>query len=214
MRYKYIFFDVAGTLLYKDGLYEEIAKTLKESGIEVSQEILRQRHTIVSDIILSPTKTSKIFYDYFNREFLYSMGVVPKREIVDRIYERCKGLPWKKFNDTKALENLPVDLGIITNWDSSLRGIIKKEFDIKFTQIVLSSEVGISKPNIELFQKALSFISLPADKVLYVGNSIKLDLEPALKVGFHAVVVDRDSFYPPLESMRIKSLYEINRLLT
>lgn len=213
MKYKYIFFDVAGTLLYKPRLYNTIRNSFKSFGHNVGEDLLIRRHKIISEAISFPEKTSYKFYDYFNRELLYSLGIVPSKELIDNIYKNCKNLRWEKFPDTKFLNELDVDLGIIANWDSSLKKKLKEILDSEFKNVIISSEVKLEKPNLKIFKKAASKVGFPANKMLFIGDSIKLDIEPALRVGFKTVLIDRYNVYPSFNGLKIKNLYELKDII-
>ena len=73
--------------------------------------------------------------------------------------------------------------------------------------------LGVAKPNIEFYQKALEKIPFDVHEVLYVGDSIKLDLEPASKLGFKVLIIDRDNFYPNSKN-KISSLTEITQFIS
>lgn len=213
MKYKYIFFDFADTLVYKEGLHRSIINTLRDFGITVDENLTKERHKIVSEIFSFPDKTTKNFYDMFNTELLYALGIVPNQEMIDTIYKNLANLPWRKFEDTKVLRELNVGLGVISNWDRSLRKLTKQLFDVDFEKIIVSSEVEVSKPHQEIFEAAVSSVGVPPSKVLYIGDSIKLDIEPALKAGFNAILLDRENFYPSFNDLRIKSLYQLRDIL-
>lgn len=213
MKCKYIFFDVANTLLYKSDLFDTIIKTLNEFGIDIDKSTLIKRHKIVSEIIIAPNKTSREFYDHFNSEILYSLGIIPKRDILESIYKNCQPLPWNKFEDTEILKESNVSIGIISNWDHTLPDKLAKLFNFKFDKVVFSSEVQLSKPNAEIFVKALSEIEHARKEIMYVGDSIRLDMEPALKLGLNTVLIDRNNIYPNFPGQRIESLSQIKDLL-
>lgn len=213
MKCKYIFFDAANTLLYKSNLFDTIIKTIKEFGIDIDKNTLIRRHKIVSEIIIAPNKTSKEFYDRFNSEVLYSLGIIPNADILDAIYKNCLPLPWNKFEDTETFKGLNVGLGIISNWDHTLPDKIATLFDFKFNKVVFSSEVKFSKPNPEIFLKALSEIEYASEEIMYIGDSIRLDMEPALKLGLNTVLIDRNNIYPNFPGQKIESLSQIKDLL-
>lgn len=213
MRFKYIFFDLANTLLYKDGLYEAIGESLKVFGVNIERRVLLKRHKIVSEIILSPEKTTKTFYDKLNSEFLYSLGIVPIKEIIDMIYKNVSNLPWRASEDINVLKRLGVDIGIIANWDVSARRKIKKLLGFDFKDIIISSEVGVAKPNLDIFKVAFSKVKYASREILYVGDSIKLDMEPASKSGAQPVLLDRDNIYPSYKGLRIRSLNQLKDIL-
>lgn len=213
MKYEFVYFDVADTLLYKEGLYEALQTSLAKFDYNFDKKIILQKHRLVSELIPKPERTTKEFYDHFNSEFLYSMGVVPRRDIVDTIFESCKNLKWKKFSDTDVIKKYRDRIGIISNWDSNLRRILSSIFDFEFKKIIISSEVGIAKPVLGIYKKALSELNVPKSKVVYIGNSVKLDMVPAMELGMKAVLLDRDNFYPDYQYAKLKSFTEIEGFL-
>lgn len=211
MKYKFIYFDVGGTLLYKPDLFPTIIDTLGEFGINIDEQELKKRHKLLTEIITFQKKTSKKFYDFFNSELLYSLGIVPIEEIVDSIYKNCSYLPWKKYKDTDILKKLSVPIGIISNWDTTLTKKLKDNLDFNFTHIIESSRIQ-SKPNPSFLKRAFARIGIPFGDILYVGDSIKLEIEPVLKLGAQAILIDRDNIYPYYSGGKITSLSEILKI--
>lgn len=209
---KYIFFDVAGTLLGKPVLYTKIQNVLADFGHEVTLDDIKAKHKLLSEVIHFPDRTDEAFYKKFNSELLYLLGIVPSDEIVDAIFKSCTYLPWEAFEDTKVLQELNLPIGVISNFNSTLKDKLVQFFGPVFQDVFVSEELGVAKPNIEFYQKALEKIPFEAHEVLYIGDSIKLDLEPGSKVGFNALVVDRDGFYPNLKN-KIATLAEITKFL-
>tara|TARA_B100000214_G_scaffold124414_1_gene88305 strand:- start:6994 stop:7641 length:648 start_codon:yes stop_codon:yes gene_type:complete len=207
-KYEYILFDVAGTLLYKPIFFDKILKIFQANGYEIKKEDLILKHKLLSETIKFPDRTDKKFYNFFNQEFLYSLGILPKEALLDQIFETCSYLPWEKFNDTEVLKRIEKPMGIISNFNRTLRDQLDEFFNINFSDIIVSEEVGISKPNIEFYRKALDIIDVDHSKILYVGDSVKLDLHPALACGIHTVIIDRENFYPGLEN-KISNLKHI-----
>lgn len=75
-------------------------------------------------------------------------------------------------------------LGIIANQSSSIRELLK-EWGIEsyFQLIILSEEVGLSKPDTTIFTLALQKANIPADRVVYVGDRYDNDILPAKSLG-------------------------------
>jgi FMN phosphatase YigB (HAD superfamily) len=76
----------------------------------------------------------------------------------------------------------------------------------------VSEELGIAKPNVEFYKRALDKIPFEAKQVLYIGDSIKLDKEPAEKLGINVLIIDREDFYPNLKN-KISNLAEITKFI-
>lgn len=209
---KYIFFDVAGTLLGKPSLFSNIQKTLADFGHEVAIENIKAKHKLLSEVIHFPDRTDADFYRKFNSELLYLLGIVPTEELLNAIFKNCTYLPWEAFEDTKILSELNVPLGVISNFNTTLKDKLDQFFGPVFQDVFVSEELGVAKPKIEIYQKALGKIPFQANEVLYIGDSIKLDLEPAANLGFKVLIIDRDNFYPNLKN-KMANLAEIKQFL-
>lgn len=209
---KYILFDVAGTLLYKPSFYQKIGETLQQFGYEIDEKTIRYHHKILSESIFFPDRTNAGFYSHFNREFLYSLGIIPSEDLLGTIFSSCSYLPWEKFEDTAFLNEIAIPMGIISNFNSTLKEKLKSFFDVTFTDIFVSEELGVAKPSLEFYGKAMEKIGLEPKDIIYVGDSVKLDLEPALKTGMNAFLIDRDHYFPA-QKHRISSLTDLKKLL-
>lgn len=209
---KYIFFDVAGTLLGKPTLFTSIQDTIQNFGVTISLDEIKYKHKLLSEVIHFPDRTDELFYQKFNSELLYLLGIVPSEKLVNTIFKNCSYLPWAKFEDTKILDEITIPLGVISNFNTSLKDKLNQFFEPVFQDVFVSEELGVAKPSIEFYKKALAKIPFAANEVLYIGDSIKLDLEPAEKLGFKVLIIDRDNFYPNLKN-KIASLTEITQFI-
>lgn len=210
---KYIFFDVAGTLLGKPTLYTIIQKIVQDFGYKVSVNEIKNKHKLLSEVIQFPDRTDAAFYKKFNSELLYLLGIVPEEVLVDSIFKNCTYLPWQAFEDTQILKEINLPMGVISNFNTSLKDKLRQFFGPVFQDVFVSEELGVAKPNIGFYQKALEKIPFAANEVLYIGDSIKLDVEPASKIGFKVLIIDRDNFYPNSTNV-ISSLTEIAQFLS
>lgn len=202
---KYIFFDVSGTILGKPSLFQKINDTLNDYGYFISFDELKHKHKLLSEVIHFPDRTDEVFYSHFNAELLRLLGIVPNDELIKAIFKNCTYLPWEKFDDTRFLSEIEIPMGIISNFNSTLKDKLNQFFGPVFQDVLVSEELGIAKPKVGFYKKALECISYDASEVLYIGDSIKLDIEPATKLGIKSLLIDRDNFYQ-------KSTYKINDL--
>jgi putative hydrolase of the HAD superfamily len=209
---KYIFFDVSATLLGKPVLFTTIQNTLKDHNYYVSLDDIKHKHKLLSEVIHFPDRTDQEFYKKFNLNLLYLLGIVPTAGLLDAVFKNCTYLPWEKFEDTSVLTELGVPLGIISNFNTTLKDKLNFFFGDIFQDIFVSEELGVAKPSVEFYKRALEKIPFTAEEVLYIGDSIKLDMEPATSLGIETLIIDRDNFYPNLEK-RISSLNEIKNYL-
>lgn len=209
---QYVFFDVAGTLLGKPTLYTIIQNTLRDFGHEVSLDNIKGKHKLLSEVIHFPDRTDATFYQKFNSDLLYLLGIVPTQELLATLFKNCTYLPWVSFEDTKILNELQLPLGVISNFNTTLKDKLNDFFGPVFQDVFVSEELGVAKPNVEFYKRALDKIPFAANEVLYIGDSIKLDMEPALQLGFNVLIIDRDDFYPNLKN-KISNLAEITKFI-
>jgi putative hydrolase of the HAD superfamily len=205
---KYILFDVSGTLLQKPSLYKVLMDILVQNGYKGTLVELKQMHKILSEIIHFPDRTNKVFYKNFNENLLFSLGIIPNENVLEEIYSKCSYLPWEKFEDTIVLSEICLPMGILSNFNSSLKEKLYEFFGPVFKDIIVSEDFGIAKPAIEIYNKAIEIINFSPENILYIGDSLKLDIQPALTLGIKTLLIDRDNFFPNSE-YSIKNLNQI-----
>lgn len=213
METKAIFFDAANTLLHKPGLYPTINSVLLNHGVTVPYTKLLTSHRFLSEVILFPDRTSSSFYRDFNSHLVRSFGVAPTDELLDALFSACIYLPWAPFPDTYHLTSITLPMGVLSNWDTSLQKKLSLIANTHFEWILGSAEQRVRKPDSDFFKKVFQVTGLEAGEVIYIGDSMRLDIEPALALGMNAILLDRDELYPGSTVPRIKNLGEIIGLL-
>lgn len=211
-KYEYILFDVAGTLLHKPLFYGTFLNVLKNYDYVIDELEFKIRHKLLSEVILFPDRTDKEFYTFFNKEVLYSLGVLPNEEMLDKLFEVCSYLPWEKYKDTEVLTEIKIPIGIISNFNSTLKSKLDRFFSPIFNDILVSEELGVAKPSLDFYKRAIDQIGVAPNKILYIGDSLKLDIVPAKALGINTLLVDRDCFYPESKN-RINSLKDMLTLI-
>lgn len=207
-----LLFDAANTLIHKPKLFSSIVAVLGKYGYKIKENEVERMHKLVSELYDFPDKTSKEFYAAFNKDLLYSLGVLPTEELLNEIFASCSYLPWQPYADTSILSENKMRKAVLSNFHGGLTGILDKYFPGIFESISISEEVRFRKPDIRFFEHAIETLSVLPSEIIYIGDSIKLDLEPALQCGMNAWLVDRNNLYPHCER-RINSFKEIQKLL-
>jgi FMN phosphatase YigB (HAD superfamily) len=210
---KAVFFDAANTLLHKPALYPAMTKVLASHGVVVPCESLLASHRALSEVITFPDRTSTKFYSEFNRSLLLALGVLPSNNLLTELFTACSYLPWEPFADTQKLISITLPLGVISNWDSSLQDKLNLIKDVQFSWVLGSEEQCVRKPDSSFFKRALDATGFEANEIIYVGDSMRLDIEPALQLGIRALLIDRDDLYPFANVKRIRSMSELGDML-
>lgn len=102
---------------------------------------------------------------------------------------------WEVFPDVvPALEELSRDhrLIVLSNFDRRLRGVLHGHgLSRYFEQIIISSEVGASKPHPRMFRAALQALACLPEQCLHIGDDARCDLGGAQSSEISAFLVKR-----------------------
>ncbi len=83
-------------------------------------------------------------------------------------------------------------LGIVSNFDGRLRVILEHlAISQFFTHVFVSSELGVDKPDPEIFRRALKFTGLGQDQVLHAGDDPERDWKAAAAAGLAVFQLER-----------------------
>ncbi|WPU95789.1 HAD family hydrolase [Mucilaginibacter sabulilitoris] len=212
-KYEVLLLDAANTIIYKPDLIPSFLSVLKKNGFDADEIQLRKNHKLLSEVIHFPDVTSKEFYCMFNNEVMLSMGIVSSKQLLDDIFANCSYLPWRPFQDTHVLKTLSIKKAILSNFNASINIKINNIFgDHLFDSIIGSEKEGIGKPNIEFYKRALDVLNVDPEKILYVGDSIKLDVVPARSIGIETYLIDRDRNFLQFNK-RIDSLADLIEII-
>lgn len=78
-----------------------------------------------------------------------------------------------------------------------------------FTHIISGDDVAERKPHLEGFNKMVSLSKLPADKLMFIGDRIDVDIKPAKQVGMATCLVWSSSAEADYSAPHFKDLKEI-----
>jgi FMN phosphatase YigB (HAD superfamily) len=204
-----VFFDVAHTLLEKPAVLPAMRVVLSRHGVNVPLDELHARHTLLMEAIEFPDRTNREFYQGFNAALVRSLGAIPTPELLDALFAASTYQPWLPYADTPAIEQLVLPRGVLSNWDSTLKEKIAGLPGGGFQWILGSAEQNVRKPDPAFFHLMSDCTGLEAREIAYVGDSMRLDIEPAIKLGFRAILIDRKALFPHSPLPRITSLEQL-----
>lgn len=82
-----------------------------------------------------------------------------------------------------------------------------------FHKIYTSVEIGIQKPNKEIFNYLLHDLDISADKAIFVGDSYKDDYLGAKSLNIHCFLIDNQRKHPELGRHSIENLFALKEIL-
>ena len=70
-----------------------------------------------------------------------------------------------------------------------------------FDAVVISGAINKRKPSPEIYERALSTLGIEADRAVFVGDTLGIDIRGAKTVGLKAVLIERHQ--PPQDSLSL-----------
>jgi len=177
--------------------FKEIFKKAREGRFKTVTKIIEESllNSIQDDNLNLFKKVRSFYKEYIEKEV--------------KIYPNV-------YNVLNFLRQMNLKLGIISNSDMYLTRCILKKFSLdKFFDVVVTSSMSKAyKPSLKLFKLGLLKLGLPADQVVFVGNSDK-DIEGAKAVGTITVLLKtkETSKLHALPDFIISNLDEVSQLV-
>ncbi len=219
-QYKWLLFDADGTLFdYDEAEQQAFTKTIQEFGIPYEDRFLDAYHRINGAIWLARER-GKITVERLK---------IKRFELLFEA-EKLKGDP-RRFSE-RYLENLAgeaalldyaeetiftlarhYNLALVTNGlkEVQRKRLKKSKLDRYFDEVIISDEIGASKPDNKFFETTFTKIGSPAKtEVLIIGDSLTSDIQGANNYGIDACWLN------PERHMRMRGVtikYEIESLL-
>jgi putative hydrolase of the HAD superfamily len=208
-----VFLDAGETLLRPHPSFAELfAEICRRSGYALDPRRVREvqealaphlidlaEETGVEHPSLSP-EGSRRFWTYLYRRFLSELDISDEG-VADLLYATfSKTSTYRLFEDAlpalHELQGAGYRLGLISNFEEWLEEmLVELEVGDLLDVTVISGVEGIEKPDARIYELALQRAGVDAGAAVHVGDSWALDVEPALKVGMRAVLLDRVGRY-------------------
>lgn len=221
-----IFFDIDDTLLDNQGA--EIA-----AAIEL--------HQLYSKVFPEPPDefaynwrmiTEKYFQRYLAGELsfqgqrrerlkeIFSHDRILTDNEADNIFQKYHSAykrNWRLFPDVEpCLAQLSgIKLGIISNSDSSqqMQKLIATGIRERFSVVVISGDVGVSKPDARIFWEACRTAGVSPSECWHIGDNFEADYKGSLSAGLNGIWLNRDDTDSVKGVEAIKSLSEVKRVI-
>jgi putative hydrolase of the HAD superfamily len=223
-----VFFDVDFTLIYPGPMFraEGYQAFCARHGIEVDPSQFDDAVASAGTLLNGPEDApydEEIWLAYTRHIVERMGGRGPKvhacaREIYDE-WAACRH--FELYDEVPAvlgeLAAAGIRIGLISNSHRCLASF-QTHFELQglISATVSSSEHGFMKPHPSIFRAALELAGVEAHESVMVGDSVKHDIEGALKAGMRAILLHRGTMHMPAQCAVpvITSLVELPGLLT
>lgn len=208
---KAVFFDLGNTLIYFNGVWEDVM----EHSYQILSEELSQKGILCnSEEFLIEFKKRIVLYfnerevDYLEhttdfilesmlREKAIRFSMDDLRDCLDKMYQYTEAF-WYLEDETipvlTQLRNCGYRLGLITNAanvNNSKRLLDHFGLNSFFEIVLISANLGIRKPHADIFRTALKLMNLNPEDAVMVGDTYKADVVGAHKVGMKSIWLTR-----------------------
>lgn len=125
---------------------------------------------------------------------------------------------WRLFPDVPdCLDKLgAIPLGIISNGETTQqrRKLLACRIDERFATVIISSTVGLHKPDPAIFRHAAGDAGVPVGDCVFVGDQLDSDARAATAAGMHGIWLNRGNRPAPgCDVEMINSLKELPTLV-
>jgi len=224
-----VFFDVDFTLIYPGTTFrgEGYRAFCARHGIDVEPARFAEAVSAAAALLDGPDDTrysDEIFIVYTRRIIEGMGGAGPNLDACAReIYREWAACHhFELYDDVpdvlRALASAGVRIGLISNSHRCLASF-QSHFELQglITATVSSSEHGFMKPHPSIFSAALQLVDVAPEAAVMVGDSLRHDVEGAMRVGMRGVLLQRgDAPAPRAKELGvpvIRSLRDLPRLL-
>lgn len=223
MQYQWIIFDADETLFYFDSfaglklMFSRFDIEFTHADFEEYQRVNKPLWIDYQDGLISAVQLQTRRFIQWAKKVDVSAQQL-NSEFLKAMTEICALLPGAKALIDGLLGK--VNLGIITNGFTELQTVRLQKTGLldAFDHVVISEEVGIAKPDVGIFEHALTRMNNPErNKVLMVGDNPHSDILGGLNAGLDTCWLNchereiPDGIIPHYE---VKSLHELKLLLS
>ena len=160
------------------------------------------------------------WFDVVHNVF-YRVGMFDRfDDFFEEVFRRFDGPEfWELYPETidvlKGLRDRGLELGIISNFDSRLFGVLRGlGIDEFFQTVTISSLAHAAKPSGRIFKQALDKHAVEPSDALHVGDSLKDDVQGACQAGLTGVLLARNDEPAARDARTIRTLDGLYPLLS
>lgn len=223
-------FDIGGVFLYPH--YQQVEPVLDDLGVDrpsALEQYRRAHHAGVAALsaIIRPTvEHDRSFWQAYDDAYAATLGVSAKD--FDDFRSRIQGREWDWLHEENVasfheLHASGMPLAIVSNntgaapeqmrthgvcWVNDLEDLPR------VAAIIDSSLVGVAKPDPMIMAPAIHALGVPAERVLYVGDTVHADVMGATAAGMQSVQLDPFDHHADYDHARLEDLEALRRLLT
>jgi putative hydrolase of the HAD superfamily len=202
-QYEHIFFDLDNTLWdFSANSKQAMKETIEVLGIGLLIDSFEQflktyeeiNHSLWQDYHHKKINKTNLITERFRRSFEV-FGITNQNWVeINSMYLHHMGLQTKVFPETletlSYLKTKGYQTYIITNGFKEVQNekLFNSGLASYFNKVFISEEIGVSKPNREIFEYVLKTVNARKKKSIMIGDSWEIDIEGAISIGLDQIM--------------------------
>lgn len=222
-------FDIGGVFLYPH--HDQVTAVLDDLTVDRPDELaeFRRAHhagvAALSAVIRPTAEHDPTFWQAYDNAYAASLGVDESQFAAFRDGVQRREWDWlheENVASFHALHASGMPLAIVSNNTGAAPEQMKNHgvcwvndlVDLpRVAAIIDSSLVGVAKPDPAIMSPALHALGLPAETVLYVGDTVHADIIGATAAGMQSVQLDPFDHHAEYDHARLSDLAALNDVL-
>lgn len=201
---KAITFDYGGTLAYGELDREKYRNALTDYIFRLGYygkraQLNKVRSGMLERLRKTQEKNRELRFEDLYRGLLFNLGLHPSQENLDYIEQLY--YDFFKIELVPGIREMLVDLGerynlaIVSNAISNVSRLTLQKNDLAryFDYVVLSRDLGVRKPDPEIFNFVLNSWGIDGNEAVHVGDSLKNDVQGGKNAGMKTVWIREDN---------------------
>ena len=221
-----VIFDAGGVFVLPDPTV--IAPLLAPFGGSIDLELHRRAH-YAGMAAKSRVDAVEADWQVYNETYVATIGVAADMAaIAATLLGRTRSADLWRYpiaENVKAIEELAVHgvpMSVVSNaagqieWVLEWSGVCQRgEGPLVAMRTIIDSEVvGIAKPDPQIFEFALvEHSETPRDRILYVGDSVSMDVKGSRAAGLIPVLIDPFDDHDAADFARVRSVADFTALI-
>jgi len=226
-----VFFDVGNTLIHPfPSVSHVVREVLATQGhvrdlsaidelMPLVDEFYEDRYREDDTFWTDEDETSAVWVGMYSL-LARRLGIEADAESIARgVYDEFGSADrWRAYEDVlpafARLRTRGLQIGIISNWDRRLAGILDGlGLGASISTVVSSADVGLHKPDPRIFELACERLGVTPAEAAHVGDHHYADVLGATAVGMIPVLIDRHNGELPGHGLFLRSLEELDQVL-
>jgi HAD superfamily hydrolase (TIGR01662 family) len=222
---KGVLFDFGGTIvqgdLKKQVFRQSLYNYIRELGFDDTESCFRKtKRRMFEELMQVRSLNREMRLEDLYQGLFFRLGLHPTQEAIDYIHDLyIRSFNVELVNDVKkVLEYLfeKYKLAIVSNSMSNVARHAIRKFNLEkyFDIVVISRDLGIRKPNPEIFNYTLNNIGLDAQETVHIGDSLEEDVCGAQNAGLKTIWIKKTDANKNIQpDYTVNSVKELTTLL-